>query len=89
MLRPLEPMLLKPFLPETEPVAIPVEHFHYGLAAIAESKEMTGEGVPIQYPFDHDGEAIDGFAHIDGAGGKENPSVGRKENHRRSRSPSN
>ena len=41
-------MLLKSFLPKAKSIAIPIKHFDYCLAAIAENKEMSREGIEFQ-----------------------------------------
>ena len=52
---PFEGLLLQPLLPQAEAVDIPVEDLDDISAAVAEDKEMSGEGIKLKLGLDHNG----------------------------------
>jgi len=40
-------VLLQPFLPETEPISVPVKDFEDRPAPVAENKKMAGKGLCV------------------------------------------
>lgn len=58
---------LQPFIPEREPIAVPVKQFHHVTAAIAEDKEGTGKGISAQLGADHAAQPVERLAHVAGA----------------------
>jgi len=67
-LRPAETLLLQALMPETEPVAIPVQHFDGVAPAVAEDKELSGKGIQIQDALNRHAQPVDSGAHVRGAG---------------------
>jgi hypothetical protein len=45
ILRPLKTVLFQSLLPKAKAVAVPVQDFEYGAAAIAEHKEVSGKKI--------------------------------------------
>jgi len=88
--RPPEPVLFQPLMPEAKSVAVPVEDFDDIPPAVAESKQMTGQGIKIKLVGNQHGQTVDRLAHIGCAGGdKGADEMGREQHYRFSRVASN
>ena len=53
--RPSEKMLLQFFMPQAEPVSVPVQNFKHISFSVAKSKQMAGEGIKFQLRADQYG----------------------------------
>ena len=49
--RPAEKLLLQPLVPETKPIAVPVQDFDHIPAAIAKGEQVTGERIELKLVF--------------------------------------
>jgi len=84
-LGPDKPVPLQALLPETKPVAVPVEDLDHIPAAVAERKQMPGEWIQLHLHLYPQAQTVDGLAHVGGAHRKENPQIHR-QHHRSPRS---
>jgi len=80
-LRPGEPVLLQPFLPEAEPVVVPVEHLDDCPGPVAEDEEIAREDIKVEMVGHHDGETVDRLAHVGVAEHHEHPDAGIQREH--------
>jgi len=74
-------VLLKPFLPETKTVSVPVEDLQVCSSPVAKYKEVTGKGIKPQNVFHQNGEGVDRLSHIGASGSKEHAHMGRRADH--------
>lgn len=81
ILRPFEAVLLKPFLPETKAVAVPIQNLEYGMAVVAEYKQMAGERIEAQGVLHQNGKSVDLLAHVRASRRKKDTHMGGRENH--------
>lgn len=57
--RPGEPIFFQPFLPETEPISIPIECFEFFTVSTAKEKKIIRERVEFELPFYNPDQSID------------------------------
>jgi len=81
ILWPGKAVLLKPFLPKTKTVSVPVQDLEYRVSAVAERKQMAEKGIKPQAVLNQDGERIDCLSHISVSRSKENAYLWRHVDH--------
>jgi hypothetical protein len=81
IVRPFEPVLLKPFLPKAKPVPVPVQDLEDRLASITKHKKMAGKRIETQGAFREDREAVYCLSHVRASRRKKDPHMRRQENH--------
>jgi len=73
--RPLEAVLLESLLVEDESVSIPKEDLHHRASAVAECKQVPGEGIELKSALDEHGKAVDLLSHVRISYGQVDPNI--------------